>query len=161
MSIGVPAADSKSLLSGFTPAGAGDTCSSSDSWQDLGAMLNVGQELGWKEAGWGLLWPRYGNHMGLSLCVSEVQTSACQFPLRNTHVSTQQDIRTAGHMRVYFRLGQQVTSQEACPQCVHIFPAVSSLSPRPQPRAKMRGSKLLRVTLVHVPPTQELSRTLT
>lgn len=54
MSIDVPTADSKSLLSGFTPAGVGDTCSSSDSWQDLGAMLDVGQELGWKEAGWGL-----------------------------------------------------------------------------------------------------------
>lgn len=89
MSIGVPAADSKSLLSGFTPAGAWDTCSSADSWEDLGAMLDVGQELGWKEAGWDLLCPRYGNHMGLSLCVSEVQTSACQFPLRNIHVSTQ------------------------------------------------------------------------
>lgn len=71
-------------------------------------------------------------------------------------MSTQQDIRTAGHMRAYFRLGQQVTSQEACPQYVHIFPAVSSLSPSPQPRAKMRGSKLLRVTLIHVPPTQGL-----
>lgn len=82
MSIGVPAADSKSLLSGFTPAGAGDTCSSSDSWQDLGAMLDVGQELGWKEAGWGLLCPRYGNqnHMGLSLCVSEVPDKRLPIP---------------------------------------------------------------------------------
>lgn len=39
---------------------------------------------------------------------------------------------------------------------MYIYSLLSPLSPSPQPRAKMRGSKLLRVTLIHVPPTQGL-----
>lgn len=73
MSIGMPTGDPKSLLSGFSSAGADKTCSSSDSWQDLGAMLvRAGKEGGGMESA---LCPRCGHPMRLSLCVREDQTA--------------------------------------------------------------------------------------
>lgn len=73
------------------------------------------------------LCPRYGTLMGLSLCVKEAQTALDSSEKAYTYVYPTGH-RTAGHMSVYFRLGQQVTSQEACPRYVYIFPADSSLS---------------------------------
>lgn len=111
MSPGVPTGDSKSLLSGFTPAGAGDTCSSSDSWQDLGAMLDVGQELERKEVGWNLpCVPGVGNPWG-SLWVSERPRQ--HLPALSEGIYTgayPTGHRTAGHMSVLLCMFQARTA---------------------------------------------------
>lgn len=87
MSIGVPTADSKSLLSGFIPAGAGGYLLIFRLLARLRGHARCWSGVGMERGRMGsALCPRCGNHMGLSLCVSEFQTSACQFSLRNTRV---------------------------------------------------------------------------